>query len=121
VIGGLNPDATAWKEAINVIGRLVRDNRDGLESQVNVNVVYHVPGDVTPRMDAHGVEVTRCRRRDSHVLVAVEVPYEATGDLGARVFDWLQEAVEVAATYCRDHGVVDDLHEIRQFVDGLAD
>lgn len=120
VIGGLNPDATAWKEAINVVGRLVRDTRDGLESDVNVNVVYHVPGDVDPEIVVRGVEVTRVHRRDKHILVAVEVPYEATGNLGARVHEWLREAVEVAANYCRDEGIADDLPQIRAYVDNLA-
>jgi hypothetical protein len=73
VVGGTTPAARAWGDAAMVLARDVAELRPAIESPLNINAVFHVPGEVLSP-DWEGVRTGTYRRRDNHLMVQVTVP-----------------------------------------------
>jgi hypothetical protein len=73
VVGGVGAGARAWNEPISELTRRVADARLGVESPLNLNVVFHVPGEVL-RISEPYVRTGRYDSRTRHLMVQATVP-----------------------------------------------
>ncbi len=72
--------------------------REGVESQLNVNVVFQVPGRyLEPEFD--GVRTGRFSKRDAHLLVQVALPAEPPDDAAFYLRTAMVAAVDEAETW----------------------
>lgn len=79
IVGGRTLGNRAWIEAIQQLMKDVIAARDGIESDINVNIEFHVPGNfLTPEFD--GVRTGTFRKSDSLLKVQAALPSEAPAD-----------------------------------------
>ena len=79
VVGGVGPKARAWNDPIRKLARRVADVRSGVDSPLNVNVVFHVPGEVLP-IDHDYVRTGRYDSKTRHLMVQATVPESVPDD-----------------------------------------
>lgn len=112
VLGDSDSESLTWRGAIASLGKRVIEAREGVESPLRVNVVFHVDGKLAPN-EFTGVRTGRFNKRDSHLLVQVAVPVGEACDREAVLHRLLVEAVNEAETFARDKGIADDLRQLR--------
>jgi hypothetical protein len=79
IVGGRTPQNRAWVEGIRALTRQIAARREGVESSINVNVEFHVPGNLlVPEFD--GVRTGAFRKSDSLIKVQVALPPDAPED-----------------------------------------
>lgn len=119
VVGGVGPRARAWNEPISELTRRVANARSGVESPLNLNVVFHVPGEVLPIND----EYVRAGRYDSqtrHLMVQATVPESLPKQPDRFLISRLSEAVDAAEEWARRRGVAYSLPALRTVLDRLG-
>jgi hypothetical protein len=115
VIGGTLPTPRAWKRASNALSDRVQALRVGVESPLNVNVVFQIPGEVLG-VDFVGVRTGRYTSATRHLLVQAAVPRELPEDPVAVLRQLMTDAIDEAARYARRKNIADDLPELRAIV-----
>lgn len=120
VVGGMNAGAMSWREEIGMLMRLVRDRREFLTTPVNVNAVYHVPGNVRPQLEFQGVRTGAYSKREKQLVVQVALPPEVADDPQVTLLACLREAIGAAEDYVSQRGLADGLPEIRAFIDEIS-
>jgi hypothetical protein len=105
VVGGAwanKPWVAATKRAM----RRVAELRDGFASPFNVNVVFHIPGEVmVPEFE--GLRSGRFSRKERTLMVQVAVPEgEPAGDPDEEVRQMLLDAIDLAEDYARLEAVI---------------
>ena len=93
--------------------------REGLESPLNVNVVFHFDGHLLPPVNFEGVRTGTFRRGTMHLMVQAAVPTEMVGNKRAILLGLLRAAVSEAEAYARRREIADHLHELRGIVDAM--
>lgn len=83
VIGGRTSANRGWSDAIRGLTRDIADHREGVESNINVNVEFHVPGNLL-QPEFEGVRTGTFKKKDSLIKVQVALPEEPPSD--ARAF-----------------------------------
>ena len=79
IVGGRTLGNRAWVEAIQQLMADVIAAREGVHSDINVNIEFHVPGNfLTPEFD--GVRTGTFRKADSLLKVQVALPADAPAD-----------------------------------------
>lgn len=116
VLGG--PSARAWRESITDLTRRVAEARRGVVSPLNLNVVFHVPGDVL-QPEGEYVRTGRYDARSRLLVVQATVPQAVPDDPAKFLRVRLREAVEVAEAWAKGRQLADDLAALRNLVDGL--
>jgi hypothetical protein len=92
--------------------------RDAYDSPVCVNVVYHIPGEVTaPKFT--GIRIRQHYDEDRLLLVDAALPAQPGGDSDHEVRDVLAKAVDRAESYARQQGIADGLTAIRELLQAL--
>ena len=87
------------------LAREVADLRVGVESPLNINVVFHVPGELLG-LDWDGVRTSAYRRRDNnHLMVQATVPPSPPDDPRSYLVVRLREAVEEAERWAARKGI----------------
>lgn len=80
VVGGRNQANAPWIEAVRVLARAAIVNREGIESDIKLNVEFHVPGHLlVPEFE--GVRTGVFRAADSLLKVQEPLPVEVPGTL----------------------------------------
>lgn len=118
VVGGTTPAARAWGDAAMVLARDVAELRPAIESPLNINVVFHVPGEVLSP-DWEGVRTGTYRRRDNHLMVQLTVPATPPEDPRQYLVERLHEAVEEAERWATRKGIVQRLAGPRSILSRL--
>ena len=76
VFGGTIVIDEAWKPEIQRIMKAVITHREGLQSPLCVNVVFHIDGEHLPPVDFEGVRTGRLSRKHMELMVQAAVPPE---------------------------------------------
>ena len=113
VLGDSDVESMAWKRAISLLGKRIQVAREGLDSPLRVNVVFHADGRLAPN-EFEGVRTGRFSRMDSHLVVQAAVPTGAAADRHDTLLGLLQEAVDAAVAFGKAEGIADDLPEVRK-------
>lgn len=87
IVGRSTPTNKRWRDAIQVLSLAIIEARDGIASDLNLNVVVQVPGTILAP-DFHGIRTGRYARTESRLMVQVALPPEAPADADA----YLREA-----------------------------
>jgi hypothetical protein len=96
VYGG--PEKQPWRDGVHDLMQRVAALRDGVASQLNVNVVFHVPGSVlTP--DFEGIRTGSFRRRDSLLMVQVALPRDAPSEVSTYLREAMVSAMDEAEAW----------------------
>lgn len=120
VFGGTIAIDEAWKPAIQRTMKAVIRHREGLQSPLCVNVVFHVDGEHLPSVDFDGVRTGRLSRKRMELMVQAAVPPEPVVDRREVLLRLLRDAVAEAEAFARRRGIADELTEIRAVVEGVA-
>ena len=100
VVGGRTLANRGWSEAIRGLTREVADHREGVSSDINVNVEFHVPGNLL-RPEFEGVRTGAFRKSDSLIKVQVALPEEPPADPRAFLLTCVWEALEAVDLWSR--------------------
>lgn len=118
VLGDWNSTNKAWDQAITTLMKQVIAAREGVDSPLRVNVVYHVDGKVAPN-EFEGVRTGRFSKKDSHLLVQVAVPPGPVDDCRVVLMKLLDEAVAEAERFARKRRIAEQLVDIRGVIGKL--
>jgi len=117
VLGGADYESQAWKSAIMALARRVEVAREGVRSDLPINVVYHVEGPIAPN-EFDGVRTGRYRSRGGLVVQAA-VPSAPVGNRFAVLLDLLEAAVNEADHFAQRRKIPADLIRVREIVADL--
>lgn len=93
ILGGRTPRNQGWMEAIKEVRRDVVDLRKGVESNIKVNIEFHVPGNVLSP-DFEGVRTGYFRKADSLIKVQVALPPDSPDDARPVLIGYLWAALD---------------------------
>lgn len=116
--GGTSPSMRAWREAITGITGRVAALNDGVSTPVNVNVIFHVPGDLL-QPDFTGVRTGHFSKRQRWLIVQVALPESAPEEVDEFVVEQLKAAVAEAERFVKRRRHADALSELRSLVSQL--
>ena len=119
IVGGVGPEARAWNDPISELTRRVANARLGVESPLNVNVVFHVPGEVAQISDEY-VRTGRYDCRTRHLMVQATVPEALPEQPDRFLISRLSDALDAAEEWARRRGVADSLPALRTILDSLG-
>lgn len=118
VLGDPDAESMAWKRAIGALAKQVRSLREGAESPLHVNVVYHVDGRLVAN-EFTGVRTGRFDRGTRHLMVQAAVPREAVEDRTKVLLELLRNSIDEAESFAVGKGIATDLGAIRALVSVL--
>ncbi|HEX5468917.1 MAG TPA: hypothetical protein VFW80_07705 [Gaiellaceae bacterium] len=118
VVGGLTPANHLWEEAVKRLGKQIAKRRAGLKTPLNVNVVFHIPGDVLT-LDYDGERTGSFSKRDGTLMVQVAIPDEPPKDVDAEVRRRLLAAMDEAERWATKSGIADNLNSLKDFACSL--
>jgi hypothetical protein len=99
VVGGIRPEAKAWSDAVRALTLRVSEARIGAQSPLNLNVVFHIPGEfLQPKFT--GLRTGRFSARERTLMVQVALPQESPPpDATEVLIALLRDAVETAEAF----------------------
>jgi len=112
--GGSTPANRPWRVALTELTRRVVDARKGVETPLNVNVVFHVPGNIL-KPDFNGPRTGSFAKEQRLLMVQVALPEEVPDDPVAYVEAATHGAIDEAARWAERRRVdadPDALHAI---------
>ena len=118
VIGGSTPQNARWERGIISLTRRVNAARGDVTTPLNVNVVFHVPGDII-QPDYVGVRTGSFRQRDSLLMVQVAVPAEEPPDVDGALLSFVADAIAEAEHWGRRRRMATDLQPLRALISRL--
>jgi hypothetical protein len=113
MIGGTGAQARTWRDAISQLTQRVADARESVTSPLNLNVVFHVPGEIL-EPDAEYVRAGRYDADTRTLLVQVTVPAEPPSEPDPVLRTRLDDAITEAASWARQRGLPGELTELRR-------
>ena len=112
VIGGATAANRGWVDAIRVLTREIASRRAGIQSDINVNVEFHVPGNILAP-DFDGVRTGYFRKRDRLLKVQVALPATAPDDPRAALIEAVGAALDATDDWALKKGQSIDTHALR--------
>ena len=112
IFGG--PEKTPWREPVLALQPHVSSARGGIESSLNVNVVFQVPGSILAP-DFEGVRTGSFSKKKALLMVQVALPREMPDDAPAYLRAAMVNAVDAAENWAaRRHKDMDliALHDL---------
>ena len=98
IVGGFTAESKIWREALVRLSRGVSGLRDQLDSDLNINVEFHVPGHlITP--DFQGIRSGTFRKADRLLKIQVALPVDPPDDPYAYGVQTMKEAVDEAEAW----------------------
>lgn len=120
IVGGRTAANKPWREALNQLGESVAAARSGASSPVNVNVVFHIPGNFL-KPEFEGTRTGSYRRADSLLMVQVAVPEGPVEDCFAWAVAALRKAIGTAEGWASRRKVATGLPSLYAIVSQLAE
>ena len=118
VVGGQTPNMRAWDEGVVRLARKVASARDKFDSPLNVNVIFHVAGDLlSPEFS--GVRTGYFSKEQNWLIVQVAINEEPTADVDTTLKLRLQEAVNEAERWARRRKIARELLDLKQLVESV--
>jgi hypothetical protein len=118
VEGGWSPWMSTWREALMKLTLAVDEASAGVGSELNLNVVFQIPGSVL-RPDFTGVRTGRFSPKRNLLLVQVALPEEPSEEIGTQLVCALAAAVEEAQRWANRRRRADGLAELHAIVQAL--
>lgn len=118
VEGGSSPSMSRWRDAITSLTIEVETAAQHVESPLNVNVIYQIPGNIL-RPDFEGVRTGHYSRKDSSLIVQAALPEDAPDDVESHIKSLLVAAIDEAEEWTRRRSVAPDLQALRQLAGQL--
>jgi hypothetical protein len=115
MVGGATPENKAWRDALSELTTLVRTARAGVDAPLNLNVVFHVPGNLL-QPDFSGVRTGRFSRKNALLMVQVALPSEAPNDALAYLRAAVLEAIAEAARWADKKRVPIDVEQLESIL-----
>lgn len=94
VIGGRTLANRGWTEVIRELTRRIAAHRDGVESTVNVNIEFHVPGNLL-QPEFEGIRTGAFSKSDALIKVQIALPEQLPADPMAYLVELIWEALEI--------------------------
>lgn len=120
VVGGNTAANKPWREALNRLGQSVAEARSEVSSPLNVNVVFHVPGNFL-KPEFEGTRTGSFREADSLLMVQVAVPEAPIADHYGWAVTALREAVGTAEEWAKRRKVATGLPSLYGIVSQLEE
>jgi hypothetical protein len=118
IIGGRTPSNRAWVEAIQQLMTDVFIAGEGVNSDINVNIEFHVPGNfLMPEFD--GVRTGAFRKIDSLLKVQVALPVEAPAVPRPILLGFLSDAIDAVDSWAIAKKRTVDTNALRGIIDTL--
>jgi len=118
VEGGWSPGSARWRDGITKLTRKVAAARQGVVSPLNVNVVFHVPGNIlTPDFD--GVRTGHFSNKQAWLIVQVALHEQPPDDVDVDLMVRLQAAIDEATQWAQKRRIADNLPQLRALVRSL--
>lgn len=92
IIGGLTIESRIWRAALMQLSRDISQLREQLESELNINVEFHVPGHILAP-EFQGIRTGTFRKADRHLKIQVSVPVHPPEDPYACAVKAMREAI----------------------------
>jgi hypothetical protein len=115
VEGGSSPSMPRWRDAITRLTIDVATAAQSVESPLNVNVLYQVPGNIL-RPDFEGVQTGHYSKKESSLIVQAALPGDAPDDIDGQLRRLLVAAVNEAEEWARRRNIAPDLKALRELV-----
>jgi len=113
VIGGTSAWPRAWRDATRRLGKRVSELRGGVEAPVNLNVVFHVPGEVL-QLDWHGVRTGRWSKKHQLLMIQVTLPDgQPPDDIDRVVRVRLLDAIECTEEWAKRKKLTGSFEQLR--------
>jgi hypothetical protein len=116
VVGGSTPTNRRWRDAIRDLTSRVVEARSDVDSPLNVNVVFQVPGNII-KPDFDGTRTGRFSKKDSLLMVQVGLPEEVPEDVEAYLKDAIYAALDEAERWAERRRQPHDLSQLRAILD----
>jgi hypothetical protein len=116
IYGGVKSPAADWRAVLAPLTERLPGLRDGIESPLNMHVMFHAPGELLPDKARTGVRKAGYTKWINVVRVDVVLPRELPDDLAGHVRQAMADAVTVAEEFARDQGLADNLPGLRAIV-----
>ncbi len=94
VIGGRTLANRGWPDSIRSLTREIAAHRDGVKSDINVNIVFHVPGNLL-QPEFEGVRTGAFRKSEALIKVQVALPEQPPADPRAHLLSLVRDALDV--------------------------
>jgi hypothetical protein len=98
IVGGFTAESKIWREALMRLSRGVSGLRDELDSGLNINVEFHVPGHLIAP-DFQGSRTGAFRKADRLLKIQVALPVDPPADPYSFGLQAMREAVDVAEVW----------------------
>jgi hypothetical protein len=115
VIGGVTPQTRVWRDAIRRFAQRVATARAGVTADLNVNVVFDVPGEVA-QAGYEGVRTGSYSKAQRLLMVQVALPEAPPSDAAAHLRVSAIRAVEEAERWASAQQISDDLTPLRDLL-----
>lgn len=116
IIGGSTSANKSWNKAIRDLCDRIDDAGKGMDAPLNLNVVFHVPGNMLkPEFD--GVRTGRFSKARSLLMVQVAVPEEVPVDPAGYLRSAIRAAIDEAAQWAARRKVPIDVSKLYQVLD----
>jgi hypothetical protein len=115
ILGGRSIWTSEWSDAIRALTIKIANARKGVVSPLNVNVVFHVPGNLI-KPDFEGVRTGSFSKNASLLMVQVALPEAPPADIDADLKARVIEALNEAERWAQEKQIASDLSQLRQLV-----
>lgn len=112
VLGDSDRESMEWSRAIGALSTEFKALREGVDSPVRVNVVFHVDGKMAPN-NFEGVRAGRFDRQRSLLIVQAAVADPSASDRRSVLLALLHDAIDEAERTVVRRGLADGLPVIR--------
>jgi hypothetical protein len=115
IVGGRTQTNARWVEAVRALTRAVMVAREGIESDIKLNVEFHVPGHILiPEFEGVGTGVFR--KADSLLKVQAALPTEVPDDPGRFLVGSVLQALDEVDSWAAAKPVQCDTKPLRDLV-----
>ena len=118
VVCDSSAECRPWLNAITKEMQRVANERSGLVSPLNLNVVFHVLGPNNP-VDFTGVRTGSFFKKDNVLMVQVAVTTAPPPHPTEAVYEMTAAAIDAAEEWARSKGIADNLSSLRSFAERL--
>ncbi len=115
MVGGATPQNKAWRDAIRQLTSEVVAARQGVDAPLNVNVVFHVPGNIR-QPEFSGIRTGRFSRKHALLMVQVAVPAESPEDPLEYLRAAALEAIDEAGRWAERRRAPADVEALRRIL-----
>jgi hypothetical protein len=116
VVGGATPANRLWRDAIRDLTSRIIEARSEVQSPLNVNVVFQVPGNVISP-DFQGTRTGRFSKQDSLLMVQVALPEQVPEETTTYLKNAIYSAIDEAERWAQGRRKPHDLSHLRAIVD----